>query len=179
MAEIAGLVLSVITIVNLAKPTAKLIKTLDTVAKDGDGMGNEIESVKDQLGVAKTTIELAQRKLQDNCDKIKQMKHPTSEVGKYIEDINFERSIEKLTRDVNRQMSKAHESLVKTTSSIKFWQGLKWFMWTFNEMKAVFTKLDRVAIYLSIIGSIIELEVFSYMLERANSEISGMLETHM
>ena len=179
MAEIAGLVLSVITIVNLAKPTAKLIKTLDTVAKDGNGMGDEIESVKDQLEGASTTIELAQRKLQDNCDEIKQMKRPTSRVGKYIEDINFERSIRKLTRDVNRQMSKANQSLAKTTSSIKFVQGLKWFMWTVSEMKAVFTKLDRVAIYLSIIGSILELEVFSYMLEQANSEISGMLERHM
>src|SRR5690242_5615943 len=112
-AEIIGVVASVITIVNLAKPTAKLVRTLNIVAKDGDGMENEIISVADQLEAASMTIELALRKLQDNCDKIKQMKHPTSRVGKYIEEIDFKRSIRKITRDVKRQMSKADQSLVE------------------------------------------------------------------
>ncbi|RBR11258.1 uncharacterized protein FIESC28_09142 [Fusarium coffeatum] len=179
MAEILGVVASVITIVNLAGPTAKLIETLYKVAKDGDEMENAIISVANQLEVADETMKLAKRRLQDNCDKIRKMKHPTSRVARYIEGSSLEQKISHITKDIERQLDVADNSLVDTCSRFKFVQGLRWYFWTIDEMRAVFISLDRVAIYLSIIGFILELEVFSYMLERTDDEISGMLEEHI
>jgi hypothetical protein len=180
MAEVIGIIASVITIVNLAKPTIKLVKTLHKVAKDDGSMEDEILSVANHMEAAYETIELARFRLKDNCDRIKAMKHPTSRVAKYIERGNLKDSVRKLTEDVEWQLTKAAEGLVESMSSkYRLVNGMKWYFWINTEMTAIFNKFDRVAMYLSIIGPILELEITRYLLDRAEGETARLLGVQM
>ncbi|RGP81236.1 hypothetical protein FLONG3_618 [Fusarium longipes] len=182
MAEVVGIIGSVIAIVNLAKPTIKIVETLYKIAKDDNTLEDEILSVAERIEAANDTIELATSRIKDSRDKIKAMKHPTSRVAKYIQKGRLNDSIRKLTNDVERQLTKTDKRLEESGSSnFRLLNGMKWYFWVSTEMTVVFNKLDRIAMYLSIIGPILELEIMTYLYEKtqAETEIASVLEIHI
>ncbi|RGP74636.1 hypothetical protein FSPOR_1214 [Fusarium sporotrichioides] len=180
MAEVLGIISGVIAIVNVVKPTVKFVEILYKIAKDDSAMEHEILSVAEHVEFAYETIELARLRLKDNCDRIKAMKHPASRVAKYIERGNLKGSIRKLTEYFEWQLKKAEKGLMGSRSSnFRFVNGMKWYLWTNLEMTAIFTTLDRIAMYLSIMGPILELEITTYLLDRAEGEIAGLLKVQV
>lgn len=180
MAEVIGIISSVITIVNLAKPTARFVEALCKIAKDDGSREHEILSVAEHIDSAYETIELARLRLKDNCDRIKAMDHPASRVAKYIQRGNLKESIRKFTEYFEWQLTKAEKGVMDSTSSnFKLVNGMKWYLWINTEMTTIFTTLDRIVMYLSIMGPVLELEITTYLLDRAEGEIADLLKVQV
>ncbi|UZP39221.1 hypothetical protein NXS19_007037 [Fusarium pseudograminearum] len=180
MAEVIGIISGVIAIVNLAKPTAKFVGALYEIAKDDGSREHEILSVAEHIESAYETIELARLRLKDNCDRIKAMKYPTSRVAKYIKRGNLKASIRKLTEHFEWQLAKAEKGVIESMSSnFRLVNGMKWYLWINTEMTTIFTTLDRIVMYLSIMGPILELEITTYLLDRAEGETADLLRVHV
>ncbi|CAG1970443.1 unnamed protein product [Fusarium graminearum] len=163
MAEVIGIISSVITIVNLAKPTARFVEALYKIANDDGSREHEILSVAEHIDSAYETIELARLRLKDNCDRIKAMDHPASRVAKYIQRGNLKESIRKFTEYFEWQLTKAEKGVMDSTSSnFKLVNGMKW-----------------IVMYLSIMGPVLELEITTYLLDRAEGEIADLLKVQV
>ncbi|KAF4458121.1 hypothetical protein F53441_56 [Fusarium austroafricanum] len=176
MAEVLGVIASVIAIASLAKPTAKLVKALKDITKNDVSITKDVIDVATHIELTSETIALALLRLENHCKKIKAMENPQSRVARYIKSRNLERTMHRTSNDVKRHLRNAERHLSSMLGRSSLMNSLKWYMWNNKEVSAILTKMDRVALCLNIIGHNMELELTTFLYEEAKGEVAKCMQ---
>ncbi|KAF4976360.1 hypothetical protein FZEAL_6958 [Fusarium zealandicum] len=171
MAEAIGVFASIITVVSLAKPTAKFVKALRATATDADPIAEEILKVASHFEMASLSIDLALRQLKGHCSTISKMHEAPSDVADYIVKNKLAHVLASCSKAVIREMKDVTEGLKSMDRGPRFIQHLKWYVWRKMEVESLFPEIDRVRAYLALVGPILHLEINQYISKRSSDEV--------
>ena len=179
MAEVVGVIGSVIAIAGLAKPTAKFVKALRNIAADGDPIASEIDRIATHVVMSSGTIDVAVEQLRGHCKTISGMQEKTSGVLQYIAQNKSTNILITCSKAIIKQMNEMTKDLNSMKRRPNLLTYLKWYIWKKMEVESLFPELDRVIGCLSLMCPILHLEINQHLSEGNGDEVRQCMKAEM
>lgn len=160
MAEVLGTVASIVTIASLARPTARLLRTMRKIAKDSDHVAKEIEIIAAQVDMASASLDIALRQLKGHCSTMRQIQETSSDAINYIVKHNLAKAIVHGSKCIKRHMKGVGLELNSLQGNGRLIKGFKWYLWAKMEVESLLLQVQLVESHLSLVCPILNLEIF-------------------
>lgn len=179
MAEVIGAVASIVTIASLARPTARLLRTMRKIAKDSDHVAKEIDIIASQVEMASAGLDIALRQLKGHCLTMQHIRETPSDVINYIVKYNLTGAIVKGSKGIKRHMKEVGRELSSLEGNNRVIKGLKWYLWAKMEVESLLPQFQLVESCLSLVCPILGLEIYIHHSRTLGEKIASQFQPEM
>ncbi|KAF5594759.1 hypothetical protein FPCIR_4773 [Fusarium pseudocircinatum] len=161
--EPIGALASVITIVDLIRPTAQFVKALRGIASENGIVASEIHRMATRIQTSATSIDIALEDLKSHSSTLRRISITPSKILQHMIDNKSIQTIVSGTQSISNQMRDKAQELKQLKKQPNLYKKLKWCIWDKMEVESLFPEMQLVA----------------FMLEKSPGEVAQCLRQEM
>ncbi|RBA15736.1 hypothetical protein FPRO05_12343 [Fusarium proliferatum] len=177
--EPLGAFASIVTIVALIRPTAKLVKSLKGITSDDGYVSKEVFRMVKRIQGSATSIDIGLEALKCHSSTLEKMQQTQSKVLQSIIDNKSLDIIVSGTESIRKQMSDTTRDLKDMRERPRIIKKIDWLLRNKMEVESLFPEMQLVVACLSLVCPIIRIEIDKYILKKSSGEVAQCLKQEM